>query len=190
MQRSIYERFVQRLVEATERLCIGHPFDARTQVSSLVHADHLRSVERYVAMGREDGGEILTGGARPGGAELEAGAYYAPTIIAGLGNTARICREEIFGPVLVVLPFDDEADVIAQANDNDYGLGLRDLVAGLSEVPCVSEGPFVRALSGSTPTSSFRSRHRLAAMGPAGSGAKRDERACAPISGRNPITPI
>lgn len=122
IQRKIYDRFVARLVEATQRLCLGHPFDPNTQVSSLVHSDHLKSVEDYVAMGRADGGEVLTGGARPDAADLSAGAYYAPTIIAGLSNKACICREEIFGPVLVALPFDDEADVIAQANDNDYGL--------------------------------------------------------------------
>lgn len=122
VQRRIYDRFVARLVDATQRLRVGHPFDADTQVSSLVHPDHRRSVEDYVAKGLADGGEILTGGARPERPDLDAGAYFAPTIIAGLSNEARICREEIFGPVLVVLPFDDDEDVIAQANDNDYGL--------------------------------------------------------------------
>lgn len=122
VQRTIYDRFVARLIEATGKLRVGHPFDAQTQVSSLVHADHRQTVEEYVAKGIADGGEILAGGARPDAADLSAGAFYAPTIIGGLTNTARICREEIFGPVLVVLPFDDEEDVIAQANDNDYGL--------------------------------------------------------------------
>lgn len=122
VQRSIYDRFVARLVAATERLRVGHPFDADTQVSSLVHPDHRLTVEDYVAKGLEDGGEVLTGGERPDAPNLATGAYFAPTIISGLNNKARICREEIFGPVLVVLPFDDEEDVIAQANDNDYGL--------------------------------------------------------------------
>lgn len=120
VQRSIYDAFVARLVQATRALVVGHPFHAQTQVSSLVHADHRESVESYVAMARDEGGEILCGGARPEG--LDEGAYYLPTIIAGLDNTARTCREEIFGPVLVVMPFDDESDVIAQGNDNDYGL--------------------------------------------------------------------
>ncbi|MEZ5751810.1 MAG: aldehyde dehydrogenase [Paracoccaceae bacterium] len=120
VQRGIYDQFVARLVEATRRLVVGHPFDPRTQVSSLVHADHRATVEGYVAQARDEGGEILYGGHRPEG--LEAGAYYMPTIIAGLDNSARTCREEIFGPVLVVIPFDDEKDVIAQSNDNDYGL--------------------------------------------------------------------
>ncbi|QXT38242.1 aldehyde dehydrogenase [Gymnodinialimonas ceratoperidinii] len=122
VQRSIYDEFVARLVEATKALKVGHPFDPATQVSSLVHAEHRDSVARYVEIAREEGGEILCGGAAPEGAEYADGAYYLPTIIAGLENTAQTCREEIFGPVLVVMPFDDEADVIAQGNDNDYGL--------------------------------------------------------------------
>lgn len=122
VQRSIYDEFTARLVAATNALKVGHPFDPDTQVSSLVHHDHRASVEDYVALARTEGGEILTGGTRPEDAELANGAYLLPTIIAGLDNTARTCREEIFGPVLVVMPFDDEADVIAQGNDNDYGL--------------------------------------------------------------------
>jgi acyl-CoA reductase-like NAD-dependent aldehyde dehydrogenase len=122
VEASIHDRFVERLVEATERLVVGHPHDAATQVSSLVHADHRETVERYVALAREEGGEILTGGARPEGGLYDRGAYYRPTIVAGLPNTARVCREEIFGPVLVVQSFRDEADVIAKSNDNEYGL--------------------------------------------------------------------
>ena len=122
VQASIYDAFVARLVQATEALTVGHPFEAGTQVSSLVHADHRASVEAYVALASKEDGEILTGGVRPKGAAYDNGAYYLPTIIAGLPNTARVCREEIFGPVLVVQPFEDEADVIAKSNDNEYGL--------------------------------------------------------------------
>lgn len=122
VQRSIYHRFVARLVEATRRLRIGHPFDPQTQVSSLIHSDHRTMVEGFIAAGVAEGGEILAGGVRPDLPELQSGAYLSPTIIVGLGNDARICREEIFGPVLVVLPFENEAEVIGLANDNDYGL--------------------------------------------------------------------
>ena len=120
VQRGIYERFVARLVEATERLAVGHPFEPTTQIAPLVHVDHRASVESYVELACNEGGEVLTGGARPDG--LERGAYYRPTIISGLDNSAATCREEIFGPVLVVMPFEDECDVIAKSNDNDYGL--------------------------------------------------------------------
>lgn len=122
VQRSIYDMFVARLVEATARLRVGHPFAADTQVSSLVHFDHRVTVEDFVALGVSEGAEVLTGGQRPEAPALHDGAYYDPTILAGLTNSAQVCREEIFGPVLVVMPFEDEADVIALSNDNDYGL--------------------------------------------------------------------
>lgn len=122
VQRNIFDQFVTRLIEATERLKVGHPHDPDTQVAPLVHEDHRRAVETHVAVAIQEGGEVLTGGTRPQDQELAAGAYYLPTILSGLDNRSRTCREEIFGPVLVVLPFEDEADVIEQSNDNDYGL--------------------------------------------------------------------
>jgi len=122
VERRVHDAFVSRLVAATQRLRVGHPFDAATQVAPLIHADHRAGVARHVEQALAEGAELLCGGAAPEGAEYAQGSYYLPTILAGLPNTARICREEVFGPVLVVLPFEDEADVIAQANDNDYGL--------------------------------------------------------------------
>lgn len=122
VQDTIYERFVDRLVAATAALRVGHPFDAETQVSSLVRAAHLDSVDLYVALARDEGGEVLTGGDKADVSGFADGAYYQPTIIAGLSNAARVCQEEIFGPVLVVMPFTDEADVIQKSNDSVYGL--------------------------------------------------------------------
>ncbi|MCR4268191.1 aldehyde dehydrogenase [Nitratireductor sp. ZSWI3] len=122
VERPIYAQFVDRLVAATRRLKVGHPFEADTQVAPLVHFDHRDAVAEHVRKARAEGADVLTGGAAPEGGAYEKGAYYLPTIFAGVDNAARICREEVFGPVLVVLPFDDEADVIAQATDNDYGL--------------------------------------------------------------------
>jgi acyl-CoA reductase-like NAD-dependent aldehyde dehydrogenase len=88
----------------------------------LVNLGHRDSVERYVQLGRDEGGRVLYGGERPKGGYFDQGSYYLPTVIEGLDNTARLCREEVFGPVLVLLPWTDEADLIAQCNDNDYGL--------------------------------------------------------------------
>lgn len=122
VERKIHDAFVARLVAATERLRVGHPFDAASQVAPLVHFDHRASVANMVDAARAEGAKTLTGGRAPSGEPYDAGAYYLPTILAGVDNTATICREEVFGPVLVVLPFDDEADVIAQGNDSDYGL--------------------------------------------------------------------
>ncbi|WP_350056355.1 aldehyde dehydrogenase [Pelagibacterium sp.] len=122
VERSIYDSFVARLVEATKALVVGDPFDERTQVAPLVHFDHRDAVASQVAAAVEAGAEILCGGAIPHGDQYAKGAYYLPTILAGVTNDAEICRQEIFGPVLCVLPFDDEAELIAQSNDNDYGL--------------------------------------------------------------------
>jgi len=122
VERSIYDGFVKRLAAATRALKVGHPFEAGTQVAPLIHMDHRAEVADHVARALDEGAELLCGGAAPEGAEYETGSYYLPTILAGVDNTARICREEVFGPVLVVMPFDDEADVIAMSNDNDYGL--------------------------------------------------------------------
>nr|WP_319248525.1 aldehyde dehydrogenase [uncultured Celeribacter sp.] len=122
VQRSIYDRFVARLVAATERLKVGHPHDPQTQVSCLVHPDHRASVETFVKDAVAAGATVLTGGKRPDDPALSEGAFYLPTILSGVSNTDRICREEVFGPVLVVMPFDDEDDVIALSNDNEYAL--------------------------------------------------------------------
>src|SRR5690606_29530562 len=108
VQRSIYNSFVARLVEATEALVTGHPHEASTQVAPLVHRDHRDAVEAFVARAVADGGKVLTGGRRPDDPALAAGAYYLPTIISGLANDSELCREEVFGPVLAVLPFEDE----------------------------------------------------------------------------------
>lgn len=122
VERGIYDSFVGKLVAATERLRIGHPFHDTTQVAPLIRPRHREEVESHVRTAREDGGKILTGGERPVGADYADGTYYRPTIVAGLDNTSRLCREEVFGPVLAVLPFDSEADLIRQSNDNSYGL--------------------------------------------------------------------
>ncbi len=122
VQRGLYAEFMQRLVRGAEALRVGDPVSERTQMGPLVSTAHRDSVERYVARGLADGGRLLTGGARPQGEWREAGCYYQPTIIEGLANDSPICREEIFGPVLVALPFDDEDDLLAQANDSVYAL--------------------------------------------------------------------
>lgn len=122
VQREIYRTFVDRLVRATAALVVGHPLDAKTNVAPLIRSPHRDAIERHVAVAREDGGKVLVGGTRPRGADFDLGAYYRPTVIEGLDNTSRLCREEVFGPVLAVLPFDDEADVIAQSNNSTYGL--------------------------------------------------------------------
>ncbi len=120
--REIYREFLDELVARTSKLRVGPGTDPDTQVAPLVHHRHRDAVARYVDQARTEGARVLCGGAAPEGEEYADGAYYLPTVLDGLGNSARTCREEIFGPVLVALPFDGEEDLVAQANDSVFGL--------------------------------------------------------------------
>ncbi|WP_018156796.1 aldehyde dehydrogenase [Demetria terragena] len=119
---SVYTEVLERLVAATERLRVGPGTDPATEVAPLVHHAHRDQVAGMVAEAVAAGAQVLTGGAVPNDPALADGAYYLPTILAGVTNADAICREEIFGPVAVVLPFSDEEDLLAQANDNEFGL--------------------------------------------------------------------
>jgi betaine-aldehyde dehydrogenase len=116
---SVYEEFKRRLLAQTAQLRVADPALESTHMGPLISQSHRESVERYVAIALEEGGKLLCGGKRP---SENQGYYYEPTIFEGLPNTSRTCREEIFGPVLCLLQWESEADLIAQANDNDYGL--------------------------------------------------------------------
>ena len=122
VQRPVYDRFVEQLKAKTEQLRVGLPDEAGVTMGPLSSHPHRERVESFVASARAEGGEILTGGARPADQALQKGAFYRPTLIAGLSNAAHVCQEEIFGPVLCILPFDDEDDIVDQANDSVYGL--------------------------------------------------------------------
>ncbi|MDJ1133453.1 aldehyde dehydrogenase family protein [Streptomyces iconiensis] len=120
--REIYDSFMERLVERVRGLRVGPGTDPATQVGPLVHARHRDAVAAYVDLARSEGARVLCGGGAPGGERYQDGAYYLPTVLEGLPNTARTCQEEIFGPVLVALPYDDEDDLVRQANASVYGL--------------------------------------------------------------------
>lgn len=120
--RPLYDRFMARLVERARALRVGPGTDPATQVAPLVAHAHRDKVAAHVAGALADGARLLCGGAIPEGPPWDGGAYYLPTILDGLPNEATICQEEVFGPVLVALPFEDEADLVAQANDTVFGL--------------------------------------------------------------------
>lgn len=122
VQGTCYDAFVERLVAATRALRVGPGTDPRTQVAPMITREHRDSVAAMVDAARADGAEVLCGGDVPANPELSEGSYYLPTILAGVDNTAEICQREVFGPVAVVLPFDDESDLIRQANDTVFGL--------------------------------------------------------------------
>ncbi len=119
---TIRERFLDRLIERTQRLQLGDPLDPATQVGPLISEAHLEHVLGYIRLGREEGARVLCGGERATGGGLDHGAYVYPTVFADCRYDQRIVREEIFGPVMSVLAFTDEAEVVRRANDTGYGL--------------------------------------------------------------------
>jgi 5-carboxymethyl-2-hydroxymuconic-semialdehyde dehydrogenase len=123
VQRSIHDSFVARLAERVRRLKVGHPLDPATEVGPLVHPRHFEKVLSYADIARADGATVAVGGRRcqaPG--VPAAGNFVEPTLFTGAQTSMRIAQEEIFGPVLTVIPFDDEAQAIAIGNDVRYGL--------------------------------------------------------------------
>lgn len=118
----VRSEFVQRLCRATEALVVGDPLDPATQVGPLIHQEHRAEVEGMIDRAVADGATVETGGNRPTEPALASGSYLRPTVLSGMDNDSFIAQQEIFGPVLVVLGYSDEDDLIAQANDSIYGL--------------------------------------------------------------------
>ena len=123
VERSLYARFTEEFVKATIALTVGDPLEAGTRVGALVSEAHLKKVLSYVALARQEGGEILTGGNRITLSGRCSGGYFVePTVIAGLKQECRTNQEEIFGPVVTLQPFDTEEEAITWANGTSYGL--------------------------------------------------------------------
>ncbi|SEJ58879.1 4-guanidinobutyraldehyde dehydrogenase / NAD-dependent aldehyde dehydrogenase [Pseudomonas linyingensis] len=120
VERSIQEHFVPMVVEALKTWRPGHPLDPSTMVGALVDRQHLESVLGYIAAGEAEGATLRCGGCRV--LEESGGVYVEPTLFDGVNNTMKIAREEIFGPVLAVIPFDDIEEALQIANDSPYGL--------------------------------------------------------------------
>jgi betaine-aldehyde dehydrogenase len=122
IERPVYDRVLALVADRARGLRLDLPDAPGARLGPLATFTHRDRVERFVDIARSEGGQIVTGGARPSDAHLANGAYYQPTVIAGLTNAATVCQQEIFGPVLCALVFDDEADLARQANDSAYGL--------------------------------------------------------------------
>ena len=118
--RSRYGEVIDALGEAVGALPIGDPTDPANVIGPLITRAHRDRVERYIAIGRDEGAEVVVGGGRPAG--LDRGWYVEPTVFAGATNEMRIAREEIFGPVVTVIPHDGLDDAVAIANDSPFGL--------------------------------------------------------------------
>jgi acyl-CoA reductase-like NAD-dependent aldehyde dehydrogenase len=117
--RAHYDEVVEALVAAIAAFPVGDPADPSVAVGPLVSDVQRRRVESYIARGREEGARVVLGGGRPA---YERGFFVNPTVFAGVDNAMTIAQEEIFGPVVAVIPYDDEDDAVAIANDSSYGL--------------------------------------------------------------------
>ena len=120
VQESIYDRFMDLFVKKTQGIQVGNPLEATTQLGPQVSEQQLKTIEKYVAAGLEEGANLVTGGKRF--MEAGNGYYYTPTIFEHVTNEMTIAQEEIFGPVVSVIRFKDEADALSKANDTIYGL--------------------------------------------------------------------
>jgi len=123
VERKIYDRFVAAFVEKTKSLPVGDPQDEKTKVGAINSAGHFQKILNYIELAKKEGGEIVCGGrAIKILGRCEGGYFIEPTVILGLPNTCRTNQEEIFGPVVSIMPFDTEEEAISLANGTLYGL--------------------------------------------------------------------
>jgi betaine-aldehyde dehydrogenase len=122
IQRSIYDRFVRELSDRVEAIRVGDPLDPRTEMGPLITSAHRERVVGYIAAGEREGARRVCGGDFPKEAALAGGFFLRPALFTGAHNGMRIAQEEIFGPVIVAIPFEDEQEAVALANASLYGL--------------------------------------------------------------------
>jgi acyl-CoA reductase-like NAD-dependent aldehyde dehydrogenase len=122
VQRPILDALTRRVVALVEARRIGDPLDEASEQGTMVNASQFAKSLRYVDIAREDGATVLTGGGRPSGAQYERGYFVAPTVLAEVSPTSRVAQEEVFGPLLSIIPFDTEDEAVRIANGVDYGL--------------------------------------------------------------------
>jgi aldehyde dehydrogenase len=175
IQESIYDEFMERCLARIAAIKQGDPLDPDTMIGPQVSANQLEKIEGYVAIGRQEGAEVLIGGQRPELSERLAGGYYfEPTVLKG-HNKMRVFQEEIFGPVLAVTTFKDEAQALEIANDTPYGLGAgvwtrdmsrafrmgRAIQAGRVWTNCYHQYPAHAAFGGYKSSGVGRENHRM-----------------------------
>lgn len=122
VHESLHQAFLDRLIPRVAAMKVGDPLDPETQVGALISREHMNKVLGYIEQGKAEGANLLIGGDRCESPELTRGNFVTPGVFDGCTDSMRIVREEIFGPVMCVLTFEDEAEVIERANDTDYGL--------------------------------------------------------------------
>jgi aldehyde dehydrogenase (NAD+) len=122
VQRPVLDELLPAMVKRAEDLRVGPALHADSDLGPVVAQSQLETVERYVEIGRSEGAEVAVGGERAVVDGHEGGYYYRPTILTGVDNSMKVAQEEIFGPVLAVIPFEDDDEVVRLANDSIYGL--------------------------------------------------------------------
>ena len=123
IQESIYDRFMEKALKRVQAITQGNPLDMTTMLGAQASSEQVQKILSYIDIGKQEGAELLTGGSRPTmGPGLSDGFYIQPTVFRG-HNKMRLFQEEIFGPVLAVTTFKDEAEALHMANDTLYGLG-------------------------------------------------------------------
>lgn len=174
--RRRYDEVVEALVATLAKMQVGDPMDPATFCGPLVAARQRERVESYIAIGKKEGAKIVVGGGRP--AHLTKGWYVEPTIFAGVDNSMTIAREEIFGPVVAVIPYDDVDDAVRIANDSDYGLSgsvwCADVDQGLDIARRVRTGTYTVngfAMEWSAPFGGFKCSGIGRELGPEGLSA-------------------
>jgi acyl-CoA reductase-like NAD-dependent aldehyde dehydrogenase len=118
VERPVYDEFLAAFTATTEAIAVGDPLDATTEMGPMISAGQRQTSLDYLAIGADEGARLVCGGEVPDG----PGFYLRPAVVADVSNTMRIAREEIFGPVVSVIPFDGEDEAISIANDSPYGL--------------------------------------------------------------------